>query len=253
MQKNSYFQSGQIGIIAVILTTVLLVIGISVAARVTQQSAQNLQRTESTQALNKAEGGLEEQSSETTTPVTTITGDDSILLSQGETVEVLIDDNNQNLDLFWQKIGTNGDTCSNSTHNNTPALLIAYYHPVTDASNNQSTAVDYYPVQAYNNTTENGYVNSQPGNSVYNSYITAKTLLGDPNKTFQNGDSVRIKALFCNVTISMPGLVTVTRSVSRDNSGSQVRVVEQRQTQPAAPSIMDYALFAGNGDLNANP
>ena len=59
MQKNTHLHSGQIGIIAVILTTVLLVIGISVAARVTQQSAQNVQRTESTQALNQAEGGLE--------------------------------------------------------------------------------------------------------------------------------------------------------------------------------------------------
>ena len=250
MQKNTHLHSGQIGIIAVILTTVLLVIGISVAARVTQQSAQNVQRTESTQALNQAEGGLEEKSDETTI-TSTIVGDDSILLSQGETVEILIDEevNNLNLDLKWQKIGTNGDLCTNSDHDNTPALLIARYHTISDGTN-QSTSVDYYPVQAYNRSAETGYTASeQSSDPEYNSLITAAKLAGTQ---FQSGDTVRVKALVCNVTISMPGLVTITRSVSQDNSGQQVRVIEQRQTKPAAPSIMDYALFAGNGDLNAN-
>lgn len=228
MQKNKY--PAQIGVIAVVLTTILLAIGVSVSTRITQEAVQNAERTESTQTFNVAEGGVETGGTGTDNVdvVSNIVGDNAIYLSAGESVEIKLDGTMP--DIFWNL----NTICS--TSNKGPALLISYYP--------DNTTVQYYPISGFGaDCNRDGYLSSvDPGSgSVYkNKYSNADI----------TGGRIRIKALFTSTHIQMAGLVDTTRSAAQDElSGEQVRVVEQRQTDPAAPSVMDYALFAGTGNL----
>ncbi len=264
MKNNLSRSPAQIGIIAVVLTTVLLVIGVSVGTRVTQDAAQNTQRTESTQAVDSAEGNLElinpdgtvvpgtdaqeiitDQTGTTSQVANVTSNNNSILLSEGETVEVTLDDNNLNAQLLWHRVG---ESCDSGT--NSPGLLISQYYPV---GNTQE--VQYYLLTSHDKTRD-GYLTAQipsgSGSLYQNSTSLSSLTASNPNFPLASGQTLRIKALFCNTTIDLPGLVTITRSASQDSSEEQVRILEQRSTDPTAPAIFDFALFAGQGDLRAN-
>lgn len=239
MQKNQKFYPGQIGTVAVILTSILLVIGVSVAARITKDANQATQRTESTQALNTAEGNLETQPEDA---ITQITGDDSMDISAGDSVEIK-EPIGEPVVISFADRASESPKCTADQY---AALLVSVY--CTNASN--ITSVDYYPFRAVNDNNQTGFTASTAvtGDGIYTNKISAENGLGDcPDGSISK--TVRIKVLFCNTKIKSAGLVTTTRSLSQDNSGQQARVIEQKETTPAAPSIMDYALFAGTGNL----
>ncbi len=250
MKKTLTFQPAQIGIIAVVLTSILLVIGIAVASRVTKDTAQNTQRTESGQALNTAESNLEtagNTSGDSNNPTTQVIGESSIRLSAGESVETSLPDVKGDINLYWQGT-TNDATClSKDNKKLNPALLLSVYCTTPE----NITSVDYFLYKGVNvSDLGEGYIAStaatdKPG---YDSKIIN---IGNGTGVCAAGDTrtLRIKMLFCSSNLDMAGLVKTTRSISEDESGTQVRVIEQRETDPGAPSIMDFAVFSGSGNL----
>ena len=242
MKIFSQRQPGQAGIIAIIVTTVLFALGISVSSQVTKEVVQNIEREESTQALNAAEGGLETGSTTNVNVSTGIIDNSSILLSEGDSVEIEVsnivssNNGNANFQIMWE-LGDSNNNCTGDT----PALLISHYQ-----GSGASATVNYYPIAGYG-CTNDGYTKAEKGSSPYRNLFTNNT-----NGVNITDGRIRIKALFNNTYLKLPGLINVSRSAAQDDTGEQVRVVELRQTTPAAPAVMDYALFAGSGDIAAN-
>ncbi len=240
MKKIFSSQSAQIGIAAVLLTTVLLAIGVSVTTRVSDQVSQETQRSESQQALESAIGQADIASNlaspTTNTTITTPTQNNtvatkqdnttdgqSIYLNAGETVEIKLDGTMK--DIFWE-IGNNA--CN-------AALLLGHYNGNT---------VNYYPIRGKGcpaTGTLVGYDEASTGtNGFKNRFIN----------TAINSGTLRIKVLFQGTYLKMDGLISTTRAAASNEGGNEVRVVEQYQTTDnAAPSIMDFALFAGGGSI----
>ncbi|MDO5561298.1 MAG: hypothetical protein Q4G02_00800 [bacterium] len=245
MKIFSYRHSAQAGIIAIIVTTVLFALGLSVSNQVTKEVVENIEREESTQALNAAEGGLETGGDNSTVQVTSSIADESsILLSEGDSVEMAIPSTGS-LEIMWE--------LTSSDPNDHPALLLSHYKG-TDSN----TTVDYYPLACNDCDVANGkytgYTKAVGGTNPYRNkcQIALSNTETSPHQiTLSDGGYIRIKALFNNTYLKIPGLVNVTRSAAKDSSTEQARVVELRQTTPAAPAVMDYALFAGSGDISA--
>ncbi len=242
MKKIFSSQPAQIGIAAVLLTTVLLAIGVSVTTRVSDQVSQETQRSESQQALESAIGqadiasNIQTETTEQTIDTPTLadnivatrkdntTDGQSIYLNAGETVEINLNGTTMK-DIFWER----GDNACNS------ALLLGHYNGNT---------VNYYPIRGNGCSATGtlvGYDEASAGtNGFKNKFIN----------TAINGGTLRIKVLFKGTYLQMEGLISTTRAAASNEGGNEVRVVEQYQTtNNAAPSIMDFALFAGGGSI----
>ena len=123
MCSSKQHQEAQIGIVAVLLTTILLAIGVSVGSRVIRQTRDETIRQEATQQLNQAESVADMGKNDTSPDLLidlshtqvgemspTITHDkrtktfssniDTVYLNQGETVEVV--GKNISGNIFWE-------------------------------------------------------------------------------------------------------------------------------------------------------
>ena len=140
MCSSKQHQEAQIGIVAVLLTTILLAIGVSVGSRVIRQTRDETIRQEATQQLNQAESvadmGKNDTSSDNLlidlshtkvgdTPThgtgrqDTFSSDiDTIYLNQGETVEVIKEKVSGNI--FWE-LKQNEVECQKK-----PSLLLTF-------------------------------------------------------------------------------------------------------------------------------
>lgn len=246
MHKKAFFRlglrSGQIGITAVLLTTLLLAVGVSVSNRVSKQIQNSTSRQESSALLNEAEsvadivsGGTTGVSeTDTLQYITNATGDNkSVYLSEGESVEANL---SGALPTIYWELGDPNAACDRSS---SPAILLSHFK--------SDGTVDYYLLTGYNCTdgNRNGYTAASASNGdPYRNVLNTGTL------TNVSGGTIRLKALYNNTYLMMDGLVTAARVAASNDAGNEVRIVEQqRTTTPAAPSVMDYAVFAGDGAI----
>ena len=68
---------------------------------------------------------------------------------------------------------------------------------------------------------------------------------------FPNTTIVRIKALYADteILVDLRGQITQGISTVTDGAGTQ-RSIEVKKTVPSVPSVLDYALFSGGGDID---
>ncbi|MBQ6154639.1 hypothetical protein IJJ27_02260 [bacterium] len=251
MQNKNQKFSAQIGVTAVLLTIVLLGIGVSVTTRIVRQVGEETARTESTQAFNRAEsnattqdnlsgvqgsGNIKTQSFSQTNP----TGGDHIYLQAGQTAEAPASAVNGKT-IYWEySDSADNNKCDPKASQKAPALLIIH-----DSSKSGKSIAYYYPIRPWyceNTSNYSGYEKGGKGSSGYqNAYKI--------NLTDTTG-IVRVKALYANTYVQLQGLVSRTRSAASNEGGNEVRVVEQTQTEPAAPHIFDYSIFVANGNIS---
>jgi len=241
---QSHKLTAQIGVTAVLLTTVLLAIGVSVTSRVVQQVAQDTQRSESTQVLNQAERAAStgqngaHNYSDTASSINTnatskqdsYTGNQSrIYVEAGDTLQANASDV-RGKTLRWEE--TVDGACN--TSNPRPAVMVIH---------DDGTTAEYRivaPTSCAGTSQYSGYESSLGASSGYQSSWTI------PN--WASG-IVRIKVLYKNAYVNLDGLIQTIRGAAESQSGNEVRVVEQNQTTPAAPHIFDYAIFVANGSI----
>ena len=58
-----------------------------------------------------------------------------------------------------------------------------------------------------------------------------------------------ITALKHDTYIYMNGIADRIRAVAGNELGNQVRVIEQTETEPAAPVMLNYSVFVGGGKI----
>jgi hypothetical protein len=255
MSNRASYQSGQVGVIILLIMVVILTIGLTVASRTTQESFLTTQNAESSRVFNAAEAGIEEALSTDLTALEA-SGEDSIsgsLSSVDDTevnysitkvrgletklfegVAVALDvqgvANGQGLIIEWAKEDCAAD----------PAGLMAsiYY------DDSGTTRVRY---QAIGNCARgDGFIQAStqaPGNAYRYRYVL----------NLQSGDEfVRLQPVYNDTVIrvggsswTLPTQYYKIRSEASNTQGNETRIVEVNRTLPTAPSVMDYALYSG--------
>lgn len=256
MCSSKQHQEAQIGIVAVLLTTILLAIGVSVGSRVIRQTRDETIRQEATQQLNQAESVADMGKNDTSSDnllidlshtqvgemSPTITHDertktfssdiDTVYLNQGETVEVVGKHISGNI--FWElKQNNNAGDCEKR-----PGLLLTAI--TNDGSSSRITPVapsgciggrfdQFTPGSSTNDT--NKYVNQVSRG------ITA------------DGQRLRIEALFAPTYVYLQGLTTAVRTAAVNQSGEEARAVEQTTSFDTPNFVNNFTLFAGNSSI----
>lgn len=242
----SFSQSGQVGVITLLLMAVLLTVGLSTAINTSQDVTLSQQEAESTRVFNAAESGVEEALStysggdasgtiDTITDVDvdfTLTEVTNLETRLFEGVSVAIDVTGvaagNGLDIEWSRE-------SDCSLENPASLLVS----VITATNE----VRYYPIGACDRGGGFPVAAPLPPGDYRRQYTLA----------LQNDDTlVRIKPLYNDTHISVNGSGWTlpvqgvrVRSEAQSELGNEARAVEVNQSLPTAPSVMDYALVSG--------
>lgn len=251
MRSSRQHQEAQIGIVAVLLTTILLAIGVSVGSRVIRQTRDETIRQEATQQLNQAESVADMGKSDTSsdnllidlshtkvgdTPThgtvrqDTFSSDiDTVYLNQGETVEVVGKHINGNI--FWELQQNKETECTRK-----PGLLL------TVINGDGSSKIT--PISPFN--CIGGRFNQfTPGSSTNgtNKYVNQVS-----HGTADN-QRLRIEALFAPTYIYLQGLTTAVRTAAVNQSGEEARAVEQTTSFDTPNFVNNFTLFAGNSSI----
>lgn len=258
-------QDGYIVIIVLLLTAVLLMLGLSLATRTTEEVYQSGQEADTTRVFNAAETGIEAalyQIETNTSPVFDadlkeiegISNPDTLstLNVEGELAEdfEISIPQGEVLTLGWRP-----DTKINWVHptncsSNTAALIITLYNstgPVASHLAYDPFGTDTACTKGSNFAKASRYpdVGTLEGSQIA---LTAALFGGG---AIGPDSLIRIRPLYADANFHIEDSAA-TRIVSTaiDNTGGttegkETRKIEVIRTEPAAPSIFDYAVFSG--------
>lgn len=258
--KNIDFksQSGQVAVIVFLIMAVLLVVGLSLATRTSQEIELAGQQEDTTRVFNAAETGIEEALSDVnnftgaapdpstvsdpntqTTRTVTIEQDNGFenKFLSGETATVFTTGVGGTFDIWWNEDPT---PCASSA-----VIAVTVY--IENSTNNYTA--EHYGVRPLR-CTDSG-TNFQTSDNV----VAAQ---GHMDR-FQillplNTRMVRIKPLKASSSIKIVAASGVLspqqyniRSEAQDTAtgNTEVRAIEVTRTRPAPPSVFDYALYSG--------
>lgn len=242
-------QSGQVGVITLLIMAVLLTIGLSTAVNTSQDVELSRQEAESARVFNAAESGVEKALQEYVPGDGAQSGSlDSISdvgvdyfvtelnsletrLFEGLSVAIDVTGNGGSpLEIEWSR----EDDCGTQD----PASLLA---AVFSDDGSGGTMVRYEPIGACDrgDKFETASTINQDG------YRRRYELALAPDDLF-----VRLRPLYNDTHLRITGQGLPTqgiriRSEAENQLGSETRAVEVTQSLPTAPSVMDYALVSG--------
>lgn len=252
MCSSKQHQEAQIGIVAVLLTTILLAIGVSVGSRVIRQTRDETIRQEATQQLNQAESvadmGKNDTSSDNllidlshtkvgdtpthgTVRQDTFSSDiDTVYLNQGETVEVV--GKNISGNIFWELKQNKETECTQE-----PGLLLTVI--------NSDSSSEIIPVSPFG-CSGGRFDQFTPGSSTNdtNKYVNQVS-----HGITADGQRLRIEALFAPTYVYLQGLTTAVRTAAVNQSGEEARAVEQTTSFDTPNFVNNFTLFAGNSSI----
>lgn len=252
MCSSKQHQEAQIGIVAVLLTTILLAIGVSVGSRVIRQTRDETIRQEATQQLNQAESvadmGKNDTSSDNllidlshtkvgdtpthgTVRQDTFSSDiDTVYLNQGETVEVV--GKNISGNIFWELKQNKETECTQK-----PGLLLTVI--------NSDGSSEIIPVSPFG-CSGGRFDQFTPGSSTNdtNKYVNQVS-----HGITADGQRLRIEALFAPTYVYLQGLTTAVRTAAVNQSGEEARAVEQTTSFDTPNFVNNFTLFAGNSSI----
>lgn len=263
-------QPGQIAVVILLIMAVLLVLGLSLAARTTQEIQLSGQEQDSTRVFNAAETGVEvalSQSSNFTEAESagskTLTLDSGELptgiegtvtiteqsglttfVNEGASATVQLENSGaSSITIDWSKRVTE-TTCAARA-----ALVIALYY--TEAGTDK---VQYYPIKpncGYDANKAVGFSESGVtalGSGDYNHrYVLNLASIPSPKLA-------RIKPLYAGTDLNVSGINTTQafdiRSEAAETADGQPTVeksaIQVTRTKPAPPTVLEYALYSGD-------
>ena len=243
----------QVGIAAVLMMAILLVVALGVSQRVVLTARQETQRQESTQALNQAEssavaaGGLDGTDGVTGGIDVAVATKDSdrkgavIYLDKGKTIKIPFDKSDTNI-IYWHY---NPDASAASS--NAQLMLTNIYMDGTTKKSKSRIIVPHDYSGTYGGSTNKSKATLVPASErdsrPYSNKFNINGITG-----FNNGEII-ITALKDSTHIYMSNLAKRTRSAAQNLNGTEVRVVEQSETDAAAPVVFNYSLFVGAGSI----
>ncbi|PIY78963.1 MAG: hypothetical protein COY81_05280 [Candidatus Pacebacteria bacterium CG_4_10_14_0_8_um_filter_43_12] len=258
-RKAFQSQSGQVAVVVFLIMAVMLVVGLSLASRTSQEIELAGQQEDTTRVFNAAETGIEEALSEPSnfqggnvgaTDISSLppetTGQYSVTaesgfkskIDSGETATIFINPAvTGSIDINW---GVSGAACSDLA-----VLVITTYTKI--GTTYEATHIGVRPDSCHSGTNfQNVTINGVSDGTItyakkYQLAIAAGT------------EMVRIKPLIASTDIFIPTssvlasqLYTVRSEAQDTSSGNtEVRAIQVTRTKPAPPAILDYALYSG--------
>lgn len=250
--------SGQIGVIIILLTVVLLTIVLSIASRSVTDVRFSRQEEETSRAFDAAEAGIEDALRKNLGDVVVAGGTGSVevgtgcpggpdcitadynvselntldtFLNEGETLEVNLDDPSigagDRVRIDWAT-----EACPNAA-----SIVVSVFNPT-------GGVVRRTPYGGCSTGVDNFALANSPGVSGHTFYQII---------TLQDGDAyMRIRAVYTGTDILVRGDgITLPVQFWLIHSeaqafGRETRAVEVTQTVPAPPSIFDFVIFSGS-------
>lgn len=256
MQKSNN-QSGQVGIIIILIMVVLLTFGLSIASRSSREVALSQQEEESNRVFNAAEAGVERalatdltfQGDSLDSGLTTIAGTDSNLnynitknkiletrLIEGTTAMVQLQDAATVLPGSVYIDWSQATDCNSSSDK--PASILVSIYSVTAST---SADVRHYSYAGCNRNDDIPL--GAAGQNGYYRRAVIPTIAGDQFlriKTVYNSTYLRVTG-----STALPTQSYDIRSEATSQLGNEARTVQVKRTLSVAPSVMDFALFSG--------
>ena len=254
MLKNA--QSGQIGVIILLIMVVMLTIGISIASQTSQDLFLAQQQVESTRVFNAAEAGIEQAlSSNLDFEGSSLTGELDNFASTNVDVSYTINKENQLESRLFEMVGVKVDVTgffpgntvdirwskeSNCGSEDVASLIVTAFVQSPDGA------------RAY----QSGFAGCNRGDG----FTTASTvnLNGYRRRVVMiipdNTQFLRITPLYNDTHVriaggnwTLPVQSFKVRSEAENTLGDEFRAVEVSRTLDSSPSILDYAVFSGEG------
>jgi len=249
-------QSGQIGVIILLIMVVLLTIGISVASRTTQDLFLAQQQVESTRVFNAAEAGIEQAlGSDFDFEGTTFEGTINDFSGTNVDVAYSIEKVNQLQTRLFEMVGVKIDV-TGSIPGNTLDLRWSQENDCgsEDVASLVVTSFSETPegvrayTQAYSGCDRSdGFT---PASNVDLDGLRRRAIMTIPDDT----TFVRVTPLYNDTHVlivggnwTLPVQGFMIRSEAENTQGDEYRAVEVNRSLDSTPSVMDYALFSGNG------
>lgn len=272
VRRVSSSQSGQVAVVVLLIMAVLLVLGLSLASRTTQEALISSQEEDTTRVFNAAETAVEEALSklskgepiaagspigvntsnlpDNTSATYTLTAETDLsgTITQGMSASVFLTDTSP-FTIHWG---------SASDCNNNASLIVSLYY-----SSGGTTKVKHLPLKPVGCYTDGskavGFTDSVSDTGTYkNKYAISFGAAPWQLAAGEVPQILRIKALYKDAEfgisgITLPSQKDVVRAEASDSKvegGSQEkRAIEVSRTKPAPPAILDYSLYSG-GSLN---
>lgn len=263
MMKNINSQSGQIGVVVLLVMTAMLTVGIGAVSRSTYDLRITRQETEASRAFNAAEAGVERALYDIDQSVngggTLITegqleGDldfdvnysiaelrsINTIAQEGDLITFHLDQASTDattIEIGWAAELENLEQCASYD----PAkLLISVYNPTNPDDTTRlgfSKCPDHQGLSAVN-PGDNVLITAPPGSSE----VRVKILGNDTDLNITgSGPSIPIQGHLVTSTAT-PKSELVGQSVRDTN---ETKVVQLEKLIPSSPSILDYALVSG--------
>ncbi len=244
-------QSGQVAVVVLLIMVVLLTIGLSLAARTTQEVFLSQQQSDSARVFNAAESGVEEALSQSfatgaTNGSLVVDGIDvnytvntqsrlDTLITEGMSAHIQLNGYAGNITIDWAQEANCADRAS--------FIATIFYD---DAGVLRSQHLAFGPPTTCVNHNDNFLQGSNlAGNPFYHRYIISGATLP------ANSQFIRLKPVYADADILVTGSTgfpsqhNTIRSTATYSGGDEQRSIEVSRSLPAAPAFMDYALYSG--------
>lgn len=254
MQKKES-QSGQAGLVVMLIMVVLLTLGISIASRSTQDVTQSTQEQETSRVFDAAEAGIEQALSGVLTATDGNVNVDigngllasysveemnslEVRLNEGHVVGVDLSGYTGDVTIQWSKV-------SNCSTEDPASLEVSIFNSSTNTVRRLAFAGCSHAGDQFISASNLPSWSVAAGSAPYSYSATVLIALGE--------DLMRIRPVYNDSHVKVSGGVTFPVQYHRISSqatnpiSGETRAVEVDRTFPTAPSIFDYVLFSGAG------
>ena len=247
-------ESGQAGLIILLLTVAVLTVGISVASRTTTDVKLSRQEEESNRVFNAAESQIEDLLSQdlgALPPASSAPAPPGETVATNYTIEELRVLETQLFEGGTAQVDVTGATGANP-------LIIRWSREncAQDAASLLVMTFSRDPVSGLITSRNNGYriCDRSDNFTSVTSPATVAPYQAQVSHPIQANDVfVRIKTLYNDTHVRVEGgggwILPVqyykVRSVAQNESGNETRAIEVNRTKPSAPSIFDFVIFSG--------
>lgn len=253
--KRREQQSGQAGLVVMLIMVVLLTLGVSIASRSTQDVTQSTQEQETSRVFDAAEAGIEQALSGA---LTATEGSVDVTIGNGlmasytieevNSLEVRLDEGHVvavdlagayagNVQIDWSRV-------SNCGTEDPASLEVSIFNPTANTVRRYAFAGCSHAgdglITASNAPTWTLAAANAP-------YVYRVTL-----PVTANEELMRIRPIYNDTHVKVSGDVTFPVQYHRINSqatnpvSGETRAVQVDRTLPTAPAVFDYVLFSGS-------
>jgi len=250
-------QSGQVGLIILLIMVVILSLGLSLAARTSQQAEIAIQQEDTTRVFNAAESGVEAalasiyQHEEA--------NDVSGISEEIASLDLTESNSNINYSITKSNILETHLKQGTSTELLVPAAGSISFYWATEAAcaDSASLLLSVYSNDAGNITAKHYAVGNCSGAGTRGDNFIANDVGPAPYKygytlfTSATDQFVRVKPVYNDTDIKIVGSpatsqFTINSQAQNSLAGQEARTFEVKRTLSTAPAFMEYALVSGS-------